>query len=60
VHEQFGRPVPTVERLDPLSQYQSPYDAYRTITHADSPAGEDLTLPLGAPHRSAAQLRLLE
>ena len=78
VQEQFGRLAPTVERLYPLSQYQSPYDAYRTImadsasvcpmlqtnqelaryipvyvdinTDADNPAGEDLTLPLGAQH----------
>jgi para-nitrobenzyl esterase len=78
VREQFGRLAPTVERLYPLSQYQSPYDAYRTImadsasvcpmlqtnqelakyiplyvdidTDADNPAGEDLTLPLGAQH----------
>jgi para-nitrobenzyl esterase len=78
VQEQFGRRAPTVERLYPLSQYQSPYDAYRTImadsasvcpmlqtnqelakyipvyvdinTDADNPAGEDLTLPLGAQH----------
>ena len=35
VQEQFGRLAPTVERLYPLSQYQSPYDAYRTIM-ADS------------------------
>jgi para-nitrobenzyl esterase len=78
VQEQFGRLAPTVERLYPLSQYQSPYTAYRTImadsasvcpmlqtnqelsryipvyvdinTDADNPAGEDLTLPLGAQH----------
>jgi para-nitrobenzyl esterase len=78
VQEQFGRLAPAVERLYPLSQYQSPYDAYRTImadsasvcpmlqtnqelatyipvyvdinTDADNPAGEDLTLPLGAQH----------
>jgi para-nitrobenzyl esterase len=78
VQEQFGRLASTVERLYPLSQYQSPYDAYRTImadsasvcpmlqtnqelaryipvyvdinTDADNPAGEDLTLPLGAQH----------
>src|ERR1700760_183793 len=78
VHEQFGRLAPAVEKLYPLSQYQSPYDAYRTImadsasvcpvlqtnqqlsryipvyvdinTDADNPAGEDLTLPLGAQH----------
>ena len=35
VQEQFGRLAPTVERLYPLSQYQSPYDAYRTMM-ADS------------------------
>ena len=78
VHEQFGRLAPAVERLYPLSQYQSPYTAYRTImadsasvcpmlqtnqelsryipvyvdinTDADNPAGENLTLPLGAQH----------
>src|SRR5580698_7546983 len=78
VQEQFGRLAPAVERLYPLSQYQSPYTAYRTImadsasvcpslqtnqelskydpvyvdinTDADNPAGEDLTLPLGAQH----------
>ena len=78
VQEQFGPLAPAVERLYPLSQYQSPYDAYRTImadsasvcpmlqtnqelsryipvyvdinTDADNPAGEDLTLPLGAQH----------
>ena len=78
VQEQFGRRAPTVERLYPLSQYQSPYDAYRTImadsasvcpmlqtnqelakyipvyvdidADADNPAGENLTLPLGAQH----------
>jgi para-nitrobenzyl esterase len=78
VQEQFGRLAPTVERLYPLSQYQSPFTAYRTImadsasvcpvlqtnqelskyipvyvdidTDADNPAGEDLTLPLGAQH----------
>jgi para-nitrobenzyl esterase len=78
VQEQFGRLAPTVERLYPLSQYQSPYTAYRAImadsasvcpmlqtnqelskyipvyvdidTDADNPAGEDLTLPLGAQH----------
>ena len=78
VQEQFGRLAPAVERLYPLSRYQSPYDAYRTImadsasvcpvlrtnqqlskyipvyvdinTDADNPAGEDLTLPLGAQH----------
>jgi len=78
VSEQFGRLAPTVERLYPLAQYQSPYTAYRTImadsasvcpmlqtsqqlskyipvyvdidTDADNPAGENLTLPLGAQH----------
>ena len=78
VQEQFGRLAPAVERLYPLSQYQTPYDAYRTImadsasvcpmlqtnqelsryipvyvdinADADNPAGEDLTLPLGAQH----------
>jgi para-nitrobenzyl esterase len=78
VQEQFGRLAPAVERLYPLSQYQSPYTAYRTImadsasvcpmlqtnqelskyipvyvdidTDADNPAGENLTLPLGAQH----------
>ena len=78
VQEQFGRLAPTVERLYPPSQYQSPYTAYRTImadsasvcpmlqtnqelsryipvyvdidTDADNPAGENLTLPLGAQH----------
>jgi para-nitrobenzyl esterase len=35
VQEQFGRLAPAVERLYPLSRYQSPYDAYRTIM-ADS------------------------
>ena len=78
VHEQFGRLAPAVERLYPLSQYQSPFTAYRTImadsasvcpmlqtnqelsryipvyvdinTDADNPAGENLTLPLGAQH----------
>jgi len=78
VQEQFGREAPAVERLYPLSQYQSPYTAYRTImadsasvcpmlqtnqelskyipvyvdinTDADNPAGENLTLPLGAQH----------
>lgn len=35
VREQFGPLAPTVERLYPLSQYQSPYTAYRTIM-ADS------------------------
>jgi para-nitrobenzyl esterase len=78
VQEQFGRLAPTVERLYPLSRYQSPFDAYRTImadsasvcpvlqtnqelsryipvyvdinTDADNPAGENLTLPLGAQH----------
>ncbi|HUN34095.1 MAG TPA: carboxylesterase family protein [Trebonia sp.] len=35
VQEQFGRLAPAVERLYPLSQYQSPYTAYRTIM-ADS------------------------
>ena len=78
VQEQFGRLAPAVERLYPLSQYQSPYTAYRTImadsasvcpmlqtnqelskyipvyvdidADADNPAGEDLTLPLGAQH----------
>lgn len=33
--EQFGRLAPAVERLYPLSRYQSPYTAYRTIM-ADS------------------------
>ena len=78
VQEQFGRLALAVERLYPLSQYQSPYTAYRTImadsasvcpmlqtnqelskyipvyvdidTDADNPAGENLTLPLGAQH----------
>jgi para-nitrobenzyl esterase len=78
VQEQFGRLAPAVERLYPLSQYQSPYTAYRTImadsasvcpmlqtnqelsryipvyvdidADADNPAGENLTLPLGAQH----------
>jgi para-nitrobenzyl esterase len=78
VHEKFGRLASAVERLHPLSQFQSPYTAYRTImadsasvcpmlqtnhelsgyipvyvdinTDADNPAGEDLTLPLGAQH----------
>jgi len=78
VQEQFGPLAPAVERLYPLSQYQSPYTAYRTImadsasvcpmlqtnqelskyipvyvdinADADNPAGEDLTLPLGAQH----------
>jgi para-nitrobenzyl esterase len=78
VQEQFGTLAPAVERLYPLSQYQSPYTAYRTImadsasvcpmlqtnqelskyipvyvdinTDADNPAGEDLTLALGAQH----------
>jgi para-nitrobenzyl esterase len=78
VREQFGPLAPAVERLYPLSQYQSPYTAYRTImadsasvcpvlatnlklaryipvyvdinTDADNPAGENLTLPLGAQH----------
>jgi para-nitrobenzyl esterase len=35
VREQFGTLAPEVERLYPLSQYQSPYTAYRTIM-ADS------------------------
>jgi para-nitrobenzyl esterase len=35
VHEQFGGLAATVERLYPLSRYQSPYTAYRTIM-ADS------------------------
>jgi para-nitrobenzyl esterase len=35
VQEQFGTLAPAVERLYPLSQYQSPYTAYRTIM-ADS------------------------
>jgi para-nitrobenzyl esterase len=35
VQEQFGRLAPAVERLYPLSQYESPYTAYRTIM-ADS------------------------
>lgn len=78
VNEQFGALAPAVERLYPVSHYQSPYDAYRTImadsasvcpmlradgelakdipvysdvnTDADNPAGENLTLPLGAQH----------
>ena len=78
VKEQFGSLASTVERLYPLSQYQSPYTDYRTImadsasvcpvleenqqlskyiptyvdinTDADNPAGENLTLPLGAQH----------
>jgi para-nitrobenzyl esterase len=78
VREQFGWLAPAVERLYPLSQYQSPYTAYRTImadsasvcpvlqtnqelakyipvyvdinADADNPAGENLTLPLGAQH----------
>jgi para-nitrobenzyl esterase len=78
VREQFGRRAPTVERLYPLSRYQSPFTAYRTIMadsasvcpvlqtnatlskyipvyvdideDADNPAGENLTLPLGAQH----------
>ena len=35
VQEQFGGLASAVERLYPLSQYQTPYDAYRTIM-ADS------------------------
>ncbi|MFZ0376677.1 MAG: carboxylesterase family protein, partial [Solirubrobacteraceae bacterium] len=35
VREQFGRLAPTVERLYPLSRFESPYTAYRTIM-ADS------------------------
>jgi para-nitrobenzyl esterase len=35
LQEQFGRLTPTVERLYPLSQYQSPFTAYRTVM-ADS------------------------
>jgi para-nitrobenzyl esterase len=35
VQEQFGPSAPAVERLYPLSQYASPYTAYRTIM-ADS------------------------
>jgi para-nitrobenzyl esterase len=35
VQEQFGSLAPAVERLYPLTQYQSPYTAYRTIM-ADS------------------------
>ena len=35
VREQFGKRAPTVERLYPLSRFQSPYTAYRTIM-ADS------------------------
>ncbi|MCL2729250.1 MAG: carboxylesterase family protein, partial [Actinomycetia bacterium] len=35
VNEQFGALAPAVERLYPVSRYQSPYDAYRTIM-ADS------------------------
>jgi para-nitrobenzyl esterase len=78
VRKQFGRLAPAVERLYPLSQYQSPFTAYRTIMadsasvcpvlqtnatlskyipvyvdideDADNPAGENLTLPLGAQH----------
>jgi para-nitrobenzyl esterase len=78
VQEQFGPLAPEVEKLYPLSEFQSPYDAYRTIMadsasvcamlqtnqelsryipvyvdinmDADNPAGENLTLPLGAQH----------
>jgi para-nitrobenzyl esterase len=78
VRKQFGKRAPTVERLYPLSQYQSPFTAYRTIMadsasvcpilqtntrlsryipvwvdideDGDNPAGENLTLPLGAQH----------
>ena len=78
VREQFGDQASTVERLYPLSQYQSPFTAYRTIMadsasvcpllqtntklskyipvwvdideDGDNPAGENLTLPLGAQH----------
>jgi para-nitrobenzyl esterase len=35
VQEQFGQLAPAVERLYPLSRYESPYTAYRTIM-ADS------------------------
>jgi len=35
VREQFGRLAPVVERLYPLSRFQTPYTAYRTIM-ADS------------------------
>ena len=35
VREQFGRLAPIVERLYPLSRFESPYTAYRTIM-ADS------------------------
>src|SRR6201996_3392706 len=38
VQEQFGGLAPAVARLYPLSRYQSPYDAYRTIM-ADSASG---------------------
>lgn len=78
VHEQFGRLSATVEKLYPLSQFQSPFTAYRTVMadsasvcpllqtnkalskyipvyvdideDTDNPAGENLTLPLGAQH----------
>lgn len=78
LREQFGRLAATVERLYPLSRFESPFTDYRTVMadsasvcpllrtnkklseyipvyvdideDADNPAGENLTLPLGAQH----------